>query len=310
MARSLSKYRTLLVLPVVLACLSSCTKLSRNNESQTGSITQKDMVRFASGVRPVKGSADSLYLLGTYYQKRGLFKNAVAEFRKVLEVDPGYIKAYEGLGLAFAQAGDFSKSAEAYRNAVKLNPKLGFLHNNLGYSLIRLQKYTEAIGALKEAENLDRNNKRIHNNLGLAYALSGRYDPALVEFEKAEEKSKAHCTLGSLLFRAGRPEEAGNHYRIALELDPSLSEARKGLKDCGQFSKNVEAQDLTVQAGTLQNVASVALEGTAPKCQDGFSAKRRTVILPELQLAAILSKVAEKGYLEAGSVEDLKCRQG
>src|SRR5512136_2618890 len=52
-----------------------------------------DLLAFVSSIRPHPGNPDSHYLLAGYYQERGRHREAVEEFKKVLAIDPRYVKA-------------------------------------------------------------------------------------------------------------------------------------------------------------------------------------------------------------------------
>ena len=185
---------------------------------------------FLSNVRPHQGNPDSHYLLACYYQERGSHKEAIEEFRKVLLIDPGYVKAYNGMGVSYDLLGDFSNAIESYKQALNINPGMDFVRNNLGYSYLLQENLDEAITAFKNAIDLNNQNTRFHNNLGLAYGEKGQYDLALAEFKLASDEAKAHHNMAEIYFKKGLMDEAKNHYAIALKLNPSLTVVRTALK--------------------------------------------------------------------------------
>ena len=78
------------------------------------------------------GNPDSHYLLACYYQERGRQKEAIEELAKVLSIDPGYVKAYNGMGVSYDLLRDFRKAIESYEKALQLNADLDYVQNNLG----------------------------------------------------------------------------------------------------------------------------------------------------------------------------------
>lgn len=188
------------------------------------------IAQFFSNVRAHQGNPDSHYLLACYYQERGRYKEALEEFKKVLLIDPCYVKAYNGMGVSFDLLRDFPRAIESYEIALKLNPNLDYVQNNLGYSYLLQENFDEAITYFKKAIVLNDKDGRFHNNLGLAYAEKGQFDLALAEFRTAGDEANAHYNMAKLYFKKGLYDEAKSHYAMALNLNPSLTIVRTGLK--------------------------------------------------------------------------------
>jgi len=214
-----------------LIFMTSCSSMQnilgwpKSNDSRDTEIS-----RFSSNVRPHQGNPDSHYLLACYHQERGRHKEALEEFKKVLLIDPNYVKAYNGMGVSYDLLGDFFNAIEFYKQALKINPGMDYVHNNLGYSYLLQGNLDEAITAFKNAIDLNDQNTRFHNNLGLAYGEKGQYDLALAEFKLTSDEAKAHHNMAQIYFKKGLIEEALSHYRTALKLNPSLTIVRTGIK--------------------------------------------------------------------------------
>ena len=214
-----------------LVFVISCTSIknilgwSKSSDSRDPSISQ-----FFSDMRPHPGNPNSHYLLACYYQERGRHKEAIEEFRKVLLIEPTYVKAYNGIGVSNDLLGDFDTAIKYYNMALSLNPNLDYIYNNLGYSYLLQGNLDDSIVALKRAIVINGKDQRFHNNLGLAYGEKGEFDLALAEFKLASDKAKAHHNMAQLYFKKGLLEEAKSHYAIALKLNPSLTVVRTALK--------------------------------------------------------------------------------
>ena len=198
-------------------------------DSEDANPGAQDIKKFFAHMRPIQGNPDSHYLLACYYQERGRHNEAIEEFNKVLLIDPGYVKAYNGMGVSHDLLGDFSKAIEFYKQALKINPDMDYVHNNLGYSYLLQGNLDEAITAFNRAIEINGHDKRFHNNLGLAYAEEGRFDLALVEFKVGEDEAKAHYNIAQIYFGKGLYKEAKNHYSKAIEINPSLTVIKTGL---------------------------------------------------------------------------------
>ena len=83
---------------------------------------------------------------------------------------------------------------------------------SLGAAYLREGNLPGAIEILEEGARLDRRNWSAWNKLGLAYMAAGAYDKSEKAFLKAidlvPDEAEALTNYGSMLIRAGRPEEA------------------------------------------------------------------------------------------------------
>jgi tetratricopeptide (TPR) repeat protein len=93
--------------------------------------------------------------LGVIYYFARQYDQAIAQYHKVLEMDPGFIRAYVTLGSAYGQKG----------------------------------MYPKAIAMIQKAMDLSGDRSKIAA-LGRAYALSGQKDEALKIVEELKELSK------------------------------------------------------------------------------------------------------------------------
>jgi Flp pilus assembly protein TadD len=208
-----------------LIFIISCSTMKNGFASKGSKIAQ-----FFSKARPCRGNPDSHYLLACYYQERGRHKEAIEEFKKVLLIDPNYVKALNGLGVSYDLLRDFPKAIEFYEKALQVNLNLDYVQNNLGYSYLIQGNLDEAIIAFRRAIALNDQDKRFHNNLGLAYAEKGEFDLALAEFKMGVEEAKAHYNIAQLYSKKGLYSEAETHYTKALNLNPSFTVIQTGLE--------------------------------------------------------------------------------
>jgi tetratricopeptide (TPR) repeat protein len=223
----------------ILYSLTGCSSLGNafhwakfwdSNTTNSHRLTERDLAQFASTMRPARGNPDSYYLLACYYQGRGRHIEAIEEFKKVVLIDPNYVKAYNGMGVSYDLTGDFPRAVECYQKALELNPNSGYVQNNLGYSYLLQGKPDEAIAAFTKAIALNDQERRFHNNLGLAYAMKDQFDLAMAEFKLAGDEGKAHFNIAQLYYKKGLYREAKSNYAKALTLDPSYTRAQTGLE--------------------------------------------------------------------------------
>jgi tetratricopeptide (TPR) repeat protein len=143
-------------------------------------------------------SAMSYELRGTRALNGGRWANAIAEFRRGLEVDPGSPSLRHKLGTALHMQGDAEAARKTFEQVIQESPQYAKAHYSLGLLL-------ESSG--RAAEAMER------------FSRAVRLEPEYVE---------ARVRLAELLRRQGRLREALTHYERVLEVNPRVPEAAFG----------------------------------------------------------------------------------
>ena len=172
--------------------------------------------------------------LGTILTARGEFKEAVAHFRRALEIKPDCEDALNNLGNILADAGRFDEAIAYYRKALELKPNHPLYHTDLGATLVRRGQIEEAMTHYREALAAEPNFALAHNNLGAALAGRGEADEAIGHYRKALEinpdYAAAHNNLGLALADRGEFDEAIPHFEQAVKLRPDYVDAARNLQ--------------------------------------------------------------------------------
>jgi lipopolysaccharide biosynthesis regulator YciM len=112
---------------------------------------------------------------------------AIASFRRALEIDPQYAQAHANLGDALLALGELAEAAASYRRAIELDPRTANTHNNLGKALILQGNWDEAIQSFRRVLEIDARHAPAYINLGIALDALGRTDEALEANRQAAE---------------------------------------------------------------------------------------------------------------------------
>jgi len=127
--------------------------------------------------------AEAHYALAAVYQDQDNPEDAAAGFAQALTIDPDFILAHNGMGIAAQKLGNWDDAANAFDRALTLNP--GF---------------AEAA-----------------NNLGILRHKQGRLDDALTSFQRAIETrpdyAKAHRNYAHVLLAAGRLKDGWREFQ-------------------------------------------------------------------------------------------------
>lgn len=157
----------------------------------------------------------------------GEWKEAIACFRKALELNPYYVDVRNDLGAALIGSGDREAGKKEFLAAFSdpTNPAPEMSARNLGQAYLEEKNYAEAVNWFRTS--ISRNKTYPDPYMGLAEALlgAGRPDEALVQLEtgrsEVPEDPGLRLALGQAYFRAGRFTEARAQLEEVLKKDPS-----------------------------------------------------------------------------------------
>lgn len=119
-------------------------------------------------------AAITYYNLGVTLYAQGKLDEAIAAFRKAIQIDPNYLNAHLNLGVTLYTQGKLDEAIAAYRKAIQIDPNFVDAHFNLGFTLYVQGKLDEAIAAYRKVIQIDPNYVNAHNNLEVALKAQGK----------------------------------------------------------------------------------------------------------------------------------------
>jgi tetratricopeptide (TPR) repeat protein len=132
------------------------------------------------------------------------------------------------LGIALAREGRPQDAIAHYRKAIELRDDYADAHTNLASILFEKGDTAEAIEHFRKAKSLPPEDARSHLRLAIALDRTGQTAEAMSEYRRAlalaPSNARAHYHLAMALERAGNRVEARIEVARALELDPSQPE--------------------------------------------------------------------------------------
>ena len=90
-------------------------------------------------------SADTYFLRGNTAYALELYKEAIVEYDKAIQLRPDYVKAYNNRGLAKMFLNQYFAAIADYDKTIQLNPNLAEAYNNRGIMKAKLERYFAAI---------------------------------------------------------------------------------------------------------------------------------------------------------------------
>ena len=131
---------------------------------------RSDLSIWQDTVDKVPGNAGAHNDLGNALAGRGQVDEAIAHYRKALEIKPDYAEAHNNLGMALAGRGQVDEAIACYRKALEIKPDLAEAHDNLGMALAGRGQVDEAITHYRKALEINPDLAEAHNNLGVILA--------------------------------------------------------------------------------------------------------------------------------------------
>jgi eukaryotic-like serine/threonine-protein kinase len=141
------------------------------------------------------------------------WRAAELEFKRALELKPGYAVAHHWYGFVYLAAfGRIDEAMAELQSALDLDPISLPVGSNIGLLLYLARRYDEAMVKFQRNLEMDRNFVYTHWEMALAYEACGRYDEAIASFQTAIDLSGTSTLPRALLARtyalAGRKSEA------------------------------------------------------------------------------------------------------
>lgn len=216
----------------------------------------------AAFLRVVQRGGKAAYVhnnLGLVYQQRGRHREAVAQFREALRLDPAYAAPRVVLGAsllaldrvreataeleqavehlpreplarlqlarAYERAANWTGAAEQYRALKDQAPREAEYAYLLGRTYLRLSEW-----CLRELKKADPGSARLHQALGHNYRVEGRTDLAVRAFERAVRADptlpEIHLALAQIYLEQKRWADARREIELERAIVPESAGAR------------------------------------------------------------------------------------
>ena len=169
-------------------------------------------------------------------ERAGRIAEALAEYRRAVDVDPGFAAAYEALGYHYQRRGLLTKAGDAFQTVARLENYYG-AHFNLGFILVELERYEEALAAFRQCLALAPDDPAALYEIAYIHYIQGQLEEALTTLRGTDEAYardwRAHNLAGACHLGLENWAVAEEKYRQALLLATiavESAEAQAGLQ--------------------------------------------------------------------------------
>jgi tetratricopeptide (TPR) repeat protein len=132
------------------------------------------------------------FLAGQIHLFQSQIDDAIAEFQKELELNPGHAETYYKLADAYSRIQKFDDAERLLQRSIWLDPSFTGPYILLGKVLEKKGEAELALRALQRAAAMDPNNAVTHHLLGQTYRDLGRQEDADRELKLASQLQTAH----------------------------------------------------------------------------------------------------------------------
>ena len=164
--------------------------------------------------------------LGTLYLQQSNYEKSNEAAKKIIEINPNSMYGHYMLGNNYMILGKNEEAFKELNKSLELNPNNILAIISISTYYLAQGKYDEVITNLKKAIKISDNNHISHSLLAKAYYKKNQLDEAYAEMQEAirlsptlNNYSSTHETLGKILEKQGKINEAINEYKIYIEIN-------------------------------------------------------------------------------------------
>ncbi|QDT12352.1 tetratricopeptide repeat protein [Stieleria marina] len=171
-------------------------------------------------------------------ERNKAFAESEKLYREILVSEPDHPEARHRLGVVLLRTEQIDQAIKCLSDAVQQgDPSTGLL-GDLGYAQMLAGDLPAAEQTLRTAVEAAPDNERIVNNLGMVVGFQGNTEESLALFRRVNNESEAQSNLAFVLSGLGKLDDAKDRYHQALNRDPKLKQAARGL---AEFHRTFEA---------------------------------------------------------------------
>jgi len=179
--------------------------------------------------------------LGDAYSAKKQFEDALGEYAAAKLLYPGSAAPLVSAARVYLALGNAPRALDQVNSAGQLEPGNGEVSLVRGMALEQLQQFQAAIAAYQSAVKANGFDIKARASLGGLALQMNLPDEAREQFEMllkmGYRPSRMHLGLGHVARINGDRSRAEAEFRLALELEPGLNEARVALAQIGAAKK-------------------------------------------------------------------------
>jgi tetratricopeptide (TPR) repeat protein len=190
---------------------------------------------FQEAVKAAPDRPEPHYWLGRLSYQDQHLQQAIGEFEIAAQIDPGYYKAYDGLGLCYEALGKPGQASEQYLRAITLVQKdhqdYDVVYADFAELLLKMGRSHQAFNLAFEAASRNPRKSRNYFIAGKALQQEGDADASLRWLTKAVQMDPhypdPHYLLARIYHKQGKSADADAEIAIFKSLSASAPQQRR-----------------------------------------------------------------------------------
>jgi tetratricopeptide (TPR) repeat protein len=182
---------------------------------------------------------------GNAWYKKGDYDRAVADYTKVIEIEPRQVFAYTCRGNAWYKKGDYDKAIADFTTFIEIEPRQPFAYNNRGNAWGKKGDYEKAIADFTKAIEVDPQHTSAYNSLAWLFATcpDDRYRDGTQAVELAEKAVELDEAISRLDTLAAAYAEAGRFQDAIQTQEQAIAKLKQagGTKYLAEFEQHLES---------------------------------------------------------------------
>ncbi len=222
------------------------------------------------------------FTLGAAYDQLKRPKDAIAAYKRAVDLEPGDVPSMNALGQALLSDNQFDAAMKEYKDIAAADPEDAGALVKIAEIQRRQGKYEDALATIRQARKKDPENLEAGYNEGLLLDVLGHYDEAAAVYEKmvdqtshangaytAEEKNNRGIfleRLGSIYHEQNKVDQAIATYQKMIDMGGDM--ATRGYqgqvdtyRDARMFDKAVDVAQKAVTANPKDRELKLMLAG-------------------------------------------------
>ena len=212
---------------------------------------------------------------GEAYQHLNQWQQSIDDFTQAIAIDSARQETYAGRGLAYGVLGQYDKAIQDLSVAIRIDPKYIKGYSNRGVTYSTLGQSDKAIEDFSRAIELDSTFPEAYMNRSIAYGKMSSWNEAIMDGQKASRLSPdnagVYTKLGYYYLGEGDLATAEEQFKKAVNLDVTKFDPFLGLAII-YYSKGFKADAKTWldQAKGLEPILNSGMDGINALEKNGY----------------------------------------
>lgn len=203
------------------------------SEERTGPVAADPVQQVEETPRERSDDISTMMTRAEVLANKGKIEQAIQQYKRILERQPGHATATGGLGRMFFRLGAQETALEHYNRALGNDPDNLDTLVDRAELLVDMGQYEDARTDLLRVLEYDPYSYRACYLLGVLYITIGTYDAAIRVLSRALDvdrtKAEVHLQLGKAYCHVEQHTEAIEHFEALLRHDPRNEQAYRYL---------------------------------------------------------------------------------